>query len=210
MVSCSVEECGLAVGQLVGYDSVKSASQMNSAVVIVLDSVKKVNQVVQIGVVIQGSFTPVLSLVSPARRIIISNVPLFIRSEVVEKEPARHSQLLSPIKLIQSCKFPHLKHVVSFRRQVLMILKSPEELNLALAFRVDSFDYTVHVTSENMKCFRCRISFECAQSETLQLAVRRHQLAGADRVLWIPWWRTRRVLTVRSHRHETRGAQQTA
>lgn len=97
MVSCSVEECGLAVGQVVGYDSVKSASRMNSAVVIFLDSVEKVNQVVQSGVVIQGSFTPVLSLVSPARRIIISHVPPFIQSEVLEKELGRHVQLLSPL-----------------------------------------------------------------------------------------------------------------
>lgn len=123
-VSCSGEECGLAVGQLVGYDSVKSASRMNSAVVIF---VEKVNQVVQSGVVIQGSFTPVLSLVSPARRIHISNVPPFIQSEALEKELARHGQLFSPIELIPlSCKSPHLKHVVSFRRPVLMILKSPE------------------------------------------------------------------------------------
>ena len=155
-ISCSVEECSLAVGELVGYASVRSASRMNSAVVIFLDSVEKVNQVVESGVVVQGTFIPVLSLVSPARKIIISNVPPFIRNEVLEKELARHGQLLSPIKLIpMSCRSPHLKHVVSFRRQVLMIMKSPEELNLALKFKIENFDYTVHVTSGNMKCFRC-------------------------------------------------------
>ncbi|KAI3367093.1 hypothetical protein L3Q82_008127 [Scortum barcoo] len=61
----SVEECSLAVGELVWYSSVKSASRMNSAVVIFLDSVDKVNRVVESGVVIQGTFTPVLSLVNP-------------------------------------------------------------------------------------------------------------------------------------------------
>ncbi|KAI3356794.1 hypothetical protein L3Q82_003458 [Scortum barcoo] len=74
--SCSVE-CSLAVGELVGY---------SSAVVIFLDSVEKVNQVVESRVVIQGMFTPVLSLVNPAKK--VSNVPTFIRNEVLEKELA--------------------------------------------------------------------------------------------------------------------------
>ena len=38
---CSVEECSLAVGGLVGHSSVKSAARMNNAVVIFLDSVEK-------------------------------------------------------------------------------------------------------------------------------------------------------------------------
>ncbi|KAI3372191.1 hypothetical protein L3Q82_007048 [Scortum barcoo] len=135
--SCSVEECSLAVGELVGYSSVKSASRMNSAVVIFLDSVDKVNRVVESGVVIQGTFTPVLSLVNPAKKIIISNVPPFIQNEVLEKELADDTgSFVSPIRLVPlSCKSPHLKHVVSFRRQVLMILNNGEE-ELNLAFQV--------------------------------------------------------------------------
>lgn len=33
--------------------------------------------------------------------------------------------------------------------------KSNEELNLIFKFKVDDFEYTVHVTSETMKCFGC-------------------------------------------------------
>lgn len=154
---CSVEECSLAVGEIVGYESVKSASRMNNAVVIFLDHMDKVNQLLESGVVIQGTFTPVLSLVNPAKKIIISNVPPFLKNELLEKELGRHGKLVSPIKMIPiSCKSPHLKHVVSFRRQVHMILKkSDEELNIVFKFKVDDFDYTVHVTSETMKCFGC-------------------------------------------------------
>ncbi len=130
---------------------------MNSAVVIFLDNIDKANQLIENGVVIQGTFTPVLSLVNPAEKIIISNVPLFLKNEVLAKELQRHGQLVSPIKLIpMSCKSPHLKHVMSFRRQVLMVLKNnDEELNLVFKFKIDGFDYTVHATSEMMKCFWC-------------------------------------------------------
>lgn len=40
-LSCLVEECSLVVGEV--YGSVKFASRMNSAVVIFLDNVEKVN-----------------------------------------------------------------------------------------------------------------------------------------------------------------------
>lgn len=79
-----------------GYGSVKSASKMNSAVVIFLDTTDKVNQLLESGVVIQGTFTPVLSLVNPAKRVIISNVPPFIRHKLLENELARHGQVVTP------------------------------------------------------------------------------------------------------------------
>ncbi|KAK9533206.1 hypothetical protein VZT92_008344 [Zoarces viviparus] len=46
---CSVEDIGLAVGEMVGHSSVKSAARMNSAVVIFLDQVEKVNRLIETG-----------------------------------------------------------------------------------------------------------------------------------------------------------------
>lgn len=75
----------------------------------------------------------------------------------MERELGRHRQLVSPIKMIPlGCKSPLLKHVVSFRSQVFMILKNKNsELELAFKFRVDDFDYTIYATLDNMKCFGC-------------------------------------------------------
>jgi len=42
VMNCPVEECSLAVGNAVGFDSIISASRMNSAVVIFLDTIEKV------------------------------------------------------------------------------------------------------------------------------------------------------------------------
>ncbi len=37
-----------------------------------------------------------------------------------------------------------------------MVLKNnEEELNLVFKYKIDGYDYTVHVTSELMKCFGC-------------------------------------------------------
>lgn len=52
----------------------------------------KVNHIVETGVVIQGTFT--LVLLNPAKKVIISNILLFVRNEVLAKELSRHRHLV--------------------------------------------------------------------------------------------------------------------
>lgn len=139
-VDYSVEECSLAVGEVVGYECIKAASRMNSAVVMFLDSADKVNLVVERGIVLRNARTVVFPLVSPAKRVTLSSLTPFISDEVLERELSRHGQIVSAIKMIPSgYKSPKLKHVVSFRRQVYMILKNSEEdLNIAIRFKIDN------------------------------------------------------------------------
>ncbi|KAI4880461.1 hypothetical protein NFI96_009804 [Prochilodus magdalenae] len=156
-VSCSVEECSLAVGEVVGYNSIVSASRMSGAVVVFLDDVEKVNTMVQNGVVVQGTLTPVTPLIRPARKITLSNVPPFIKDELITAELARYGHPVSQMRKIPlGCKSPLLKHVVCFRRQVYMVLKNGiDEVNVAFKFKIDDFDYVVFATSDSMRCFGC-------------------------------------------------------
>ncbi|KAJ3598711.1 hypothetical protein NHX12_000706 [Muraenolepis orangiensis] len=56
--ACTVEEIGLAVGEKVGHGSIKSLARMNSAVVIFLDQVEKVNCVIETGITAEeGEFS---------------------------------------------------------------------------------------------------------------------------------------------------------
>ncbi|TWW78313.1 hypothetical protein D4764_11G0004340 [Takifugu flavidus] len=64
----SVEECVLAVGEIVGHGSVKSASRMNSAVVVFVDSTEKAIELVVAGVVVNGELTPVFSLSNAVKK----------------------------------------------------------------------------------------------------------------------------------------------
>ncbi len=57
----NVEQCCLAVGEIVGHDNIVSASRMNSAIVLFFRSVEKAN------VVLNGSLVPVLPLSNPSR-----------------------------------------------------------------------------------------------------------------------------------------------
>jgi len=49
-IDCSVEDCALAVGGVIGYDSIKSASRVNNGVVFFVDSFDKVAPIVEQGV----------------------------------------------------------------------------------------------------------------------------------------------------------------
>lgn len=175
--NCSVEDCALAVGKAVGYDSIVSASRMNGAVVIFLDVIEKVNSVVQSGVVIQDTLVSVVPLIQPAKRIILSNVPPFIKDEVLVAELSRHGKIMSQMKKIPlGCKSPLLKHVVCFRRQVYMVLnKAEDEMNMAFK------------SSDTMKCFTCGMEGHTkracpARIEGAEAAVLVNENAGSSNV----------------------------
>lgn len=78
-----------------------SASRMSSAVVIFLDSIEKVTSVM----VIKDTFTPVIPLVQPARKVTLSNVPPFIKDDILLAELSRHGKVVSQMKKIPlGCK----------------------------------------------------------------------------------------------------------
>lgn len=152
----SVEACCLAIGNAVGHESVLSASRMNSAVVVFLDSIDKANELVEQGIVVDNELVPVLPLALPAKRVTLSNVPPFMSDDILSQALSRYGKLVSRIKKISiSSDSPLLKHVVSFRRFVYMIVNDDTELDLSLNFRVDDYDYIVFVTTAKIKCFGC-------------------------------------------------------
>lgn len=152
----SVEDCCLAAGEVVGHEHIMSASRMNSSTVLFLSSIEKANQLVETGIVINELFTPVLPLSMPSKKVLLSNVPPFVSEETLIRIMSRYGKLVSPIKMIPiGCKSALLKHVLSFRRFVFMILKEDEELDLSLRFKIDGCDYIFYATTEKMKCFNC-------------------------------------------------------
>jgi len=149
-----IEEVCLAAGEVVGYDSVVSASRMNNAMF--MSSVDKANELVERGLVINGVFTAVLPLSVPSKRVTLSNVPPFVKDEFLVNMLSRYGKLVSPIKKIPLGNVnPLLKHVVSFRRYAFMVLKDNAELEVSFNFRMDDFDYLIYATTDKMRCFGC-------------------------------------------------------
>ncbi|KAK3567282.1 hypothetical protein QTP86_016084, partial [Hemibagrus guttatus] len=156
--SASVEECVLAIGDVVGHGNIVAASRMNSAIVVFLNDVAKVTKLTGQGIIINNELKLVSPLSSPAKKVILSNVPPFISDKVIANELSRYGRLVSPIKRIPlGCKSSLIKHLVSFRRMVFMVFKEgTEELNVVFKFSVDGFDYNIFVSSDaDIKCFKC-------------------------------------------------------
>lgn len=75
-----VEEAALAVRDIVGNESLKSASRINEAIIIFLGSMSKMRELMEKGVVIEDTFNTVSPLTNLATNV-ISNVPPFIRND---------------------------------------------------------------------------------------------------------------------------------
>ncbi|MGH0129510.1 UNVERIFIED_CONTAM: hypothetical protein FKN15_007030, partial [Acipenser sinensis] len=153
----SIEDVLLAVGENIGYSNIKSASRMNKAIVVFLNDEQLVHRVVVEGLTIKEKFVSVLPLSSPVTKVILSNVPPFIENEKLARELARYGKLMSPIKSIPlGCKHPEVKHVLSFRRQVFVLLNDPNSvIDVSWSFNIDGVNHTVFVSNEIMKCFQC-------------------------------------------------------
>ncbi|KAF0042455.1 hypothetical protein F2P81_005987 [Scophthalmus maximus] len=80
---CSVDDCCHAVGDLIGDSSVKSASRMKGGVVMFVETVES-------GIVINDAFVSVTSLVTPATRVTVSNIPPFIRDDYLWRELCKY------------------------------------------------------------------------------------------------------------------------
>ena len=81
-------------------------------------------------------------LAPPSRRVTLSNVPPFIADEVLERELCRCGKIVSPMRKVSSgCKSPLLKHVVSHRRQILMMTKQNEDISFTFNIKHDDFHY---------------------------------------------------------------------
>ncbi|TWW61078.1 Transposon TX1 uncharacterized 149 kDa protein ORF 2 [Takifugu flavidus] len=130
---------------------------MNRAVVLFLEKVEQVNKLVETGITVGRQFVQVTPVTQPVVRITLSNVPPVISDEFLVRELSRHGKVVFPIrKMLLGCKSPLLRHVVSNRRQVHMILNNrAEEFNYRFIVQVDDFDSTLFATSSALKCFNC-------------------------------------------------------
>jgi len=144
------------VGQVIWHSSVKSAARMNKAVVLFVEKVEQVKVLVETGITVNGGFKSLMLLTQPTSKMTLSNVPLVISDDFIIRELSRHGKFISPLRKVMSGCKSLLTHVVSHRRQLLMILNSKSE-ELRFIVLVDAFDYTLFATSSIMKCFGCGV-----------------------------------------------------
>lgn len=155
--SVSIENVLVAIGREIGAQNIMSASRMNKAMVVFLKEVEMVNHLVECGLTVNDGFVPVLPLSNLSKKVMLSNVPPFISDKALEDILNRYGKLVGTIKMIPlGLKTPELKHVMSFRRQAVMILSAEfATLDVSVKLTVLGKDYTIFISTESMKCFIC-------------------------------------------------------
>ena len=156
--SVTVEDVLLAMCKVIGGGKkIKSASRMNKAIVVFLSETALVDKLIEEGLVIKDLFVQVLPLSSPAKRVVLSNVPPYFEDEILERILSRYGKQTAPIRpVLVGFKKQTLFHVESFRLQTFMILSEQHrDLDVAVKLTQGGKDYVIYISTNSMKCFAC-------------------------------------------------------
>lgn len=154
-------EYTLAVGKQIGPKNIRYASKIsNNRVCIYLSSEESVNTYMSSfgSIKIANQIIPGRRLITPAQRLILSNVSPTIPHDVLENELKKMG-----LNIVSSMNFlrmnipdPEYSHVMSFRRHIYV---SPQDLiNIpeSLLVEFDDTQYRIFLSVDNASCFNCK------------------------------------------------------
>ena len=134
-----------------------SASRIsNGRIAIYLSSREAVIDAVQRGLEYGDSFLELTPLVRPTTRLTLSNVYPEIPNSVLINNISTFCKVVSQVRPIPlGLKNKELTHVMSFRRQVQVLLNPnitpPDHINLSFC----NVNYRVFLSTESVRCFNC-------------------------------------------------------
>lgn len=151
----------IGVGTLVEPTNVIFASRIsNNRICIYLSSKEIVDKFMTKygGITLNDKFIQARRLVSPAKRVILSNVSPSIPHNILEQELKRFGlQIVSPITFINAgVNLAEYRHILSFRRQVYVNLESIDKLPDSLVITCNKNTFRIFVSTDQIKCFVCK------------------------------------------------------
>lgn len=160
------------VGGLIGPKNIIFASRVsNGRICIYLSSKELLEKFMNEhgGITINENFIVARRLVSPAKRIILSNVSPSIPHDIVEKELKRFGlKVVSPISFIRAgVSQPEYSHVLSFRRQVYIVVEENDKIPESILIQYKENYFRIFLTNDELRCFNCNkighIAVKCTE-----------------------------------------------
>lgn len=150
-----------AVGNITGPNHIRFASRIsNNRICIYLSNAELVEKFVSAHSVIsvRDKQINVRKLITPARRIIISNVcPTIPHNTISSVLKSIGLKLVSPISFMRAgIPGDEYGHVLSFRRQVYTQPDEAIELPSSLVIKHEETSYRIFLTFDEMSCFICK------------------------------------------------------
>lgn len=155
------DEYIIATGDIVGPKNIMFASRVsNNRICIYLSSKDIVETFIneKEGITINNNFIKARRLVSPAKRIILSNVsPALPHDVILEEFKKLNLQVVSPMSFIGAgINNPEYKHVLSFRRQIYVILENNDILPESLLISYKENYFRIFISTDEIRCFTCK------------------------------------------------------
>ena len=128
------------------------------------------------GLTYNNTFIQINPLTLPTTRLTLSNVYPEISNQILTKQISAFCKVVSPIKPIPlGFKDKNLSHILSFRRQVQVLIPPnvtpPDHLNFGFA----GATYRVFLSTDAVRCFECGEFWSC-ESALQKRCVRKRKI----------------------------------
>lgn len=149
-----------AVGAIVGAENIIHYDKLsNNRVCIFLSKKESVDYIIQnySNLLIAGKTTEIRRYITPAKRLVISNVCPSVPNDVIENALRSYNlKIISPMTFLRSgLKDPAYKHVLSFRRQIYISENIEIPIPDTILIEHEGTKYRLFITSE-ITCFSCK------------------------------------------------------
>ncbi|CAH1113465.1 unnamed protein product [Psylliodes chrysocephalus] len=170
-----------AIGDIIGPKHISFASRISSnRICIYLGSTELVDNLVKSysTIQVQNLILNIRRLISPTKRILISNVSPFIPHEVIEnavKNLGLH--LASRVSFLKAgFSDDEYIHIQSFRRHIYVFPTYDNfELQTSILISYDGVDHRIFLSTDKMECFICKqidhISTTCPNAASINILV---------------------------------------
>ena len=153
----SIHEYIKALAQTMPSDQILSASRISGQrIAVYLNTKQAVHDAVNKGLNFHNSYVQIQPLVLPTTKLTLSNVYPEIPNDVLNTRLSSFCKVVSPVRTIPlGFRESNLSHILSFRRQVQVILPTnvipPDHLN----FNHRGANYRVFISTDSVRCFNC-------------------------------------------------------
>ena len=157
MPDVSIHDYIKALSATTSADCIISASRIsNQRIAVYLNSKQEVFNAINNGLTYNNTFIQINPLTLPTTKLTLSNVYPEIPNQILTKQISAFCKVVSPIKPIPlGFKEKTLSHIMSFRRQVQVLIPAnvmpPDHLNFSYA----GATYRVFLSTDAVRCFEC-------------------------------------------------------
>lgn len=156
-----IKEYIVNLGNLIGPKNISFASKIsNNRVCIYLSSKECVDSFISqhAGISIGDVYVAARRMITPANRVILSNVSPIIPHEIIENVlKISGLKTVSPVSFVGvGLGMSEYAHIYSFRRQVYIVPDENTELPSSLIIDFEGDAYRIFLSNDDLKCFLCK------------------------------------------------------